>query len=40
MVIAHKVEIQNTSRVMDVSNQDYYTILQMLIASHCGNHCN
>ncbi len=40
MVVAHKVEIQNTSRGMDVSNQDYYTVLQMLIASRCGDHCH
>jgi hypothetical protein len=39
MVVAHKVEIQNTAKVNDVSNQESYTILQMLIASYCGGHC-
>jgi CubicO group peptidase (beta-lactamase class C family) len=40
MVVAHKVEIQNTPKVNDVSNQEYATVLQMLIASHCGVHCH
>jgi hypothetical protein len=34
MVVVHKVEPAKS-----VSNQEYYTMLQMLFASYCGDSC-
>jgi CubicO group peptidase (beta-lactamase class C family) len=38
MVISHKVEVEGPS-AGDVSFFDYMTMVQMIIAAHCGDHC-
>lgn len=40
MVVVHKVEIQNVGPDRYVTNQEFYTMLQMLFASYCGERCH